>query len=286
MGGGWSVERGQSESKVKSEESGSTRSAALRGMPLRPLRGHPRRHRPCDADRWFARLGGRPAARGGSGPGRRCRTRPQGPGQPARRAARRREGRGARRGRRRRLDRARARGSCRLLDEAEKVAAGRAQGRGSTKVREALAKAEENINLGASKVTIKAEGHPPHRGDPAPPDAVGQHDHRPPRAGGGRGDEPRARPGDRRQAVLRGARPRRRAGGGRRPTFFTGDGSIGLMGAGREPRRDGQADGRLQRPVPRRSSSRSARSATSRPARPRPTPSSRSPGSPGSGRCS
>ena len=64
------------------------------------------------------------------------------------------------------------------------------------------------------------EGHDPGegraalRGPPAAPGAVGQRHHRPPRAGGGRGDQPRARPGPGRRPLLRGAGPGRRQGRG------------------------------------------------------------------------
>ena len=56
------------------------------------------------------------------------------------------------------------------------------------RIRTTLREAQEESNLGASKVTIAGDGDPPDGGDPEAASPVGQCDHRPPRADGGRGD--------------------------------------------------------------------------------------------------
>ena len=105
-----------------------------------------------------------------------------------------------------------------LLPEPSKAGEAEREKRLESRPRGAPRAAADKTNLGASKVTIQGQGAPALRGAPAAPGAVGQRHHRPPRAGGGRGDQPRARPGDRRQALLRGARPGRRARPRSRPT--------------------------------------------------------------------
>ena len=43
------------------------------------------------------------------------------------------------------------------------------------KVRQALREKDEQVNLGASRVTLKGQGHPPDRGDQGDPVADRQH---------------------------------------------------------------------------------------------------------------
>ena len=164
----------------------------------------------------------------------------------------------ARRGWTRRSRPVRKRGSSRVRD-------GASQGRGADQPRRV-------------EVTIKGKGIRLTEAIQHAPEAVGQPRSPTSASRRRRGDQPGARPGDRRQAVLRGVRHRRRARPGVALQFYSGDGSIGIM-AGAIARRRPRWPSRWSS-TPARSASQfkqiGASSETSRPARPRPTPSSTS----------
>ena len=95
-------------------------------------------------------------------------------------------------------------------------------------------------------------GHPADGGHQGPPDAVGQRDRRHPRGQRGRGHQPGRRRRDRRQALLRGARHRRREGGRRVHGLHRGRDNRPhrRRDGGPQHAQGGPADGRLLGPVP------------------------------------
>ena len=160
--------------------------------------------------------------RGAAGVGRRAAR----PGAPARRAARRRQGRGARR-RRGRPRQARRQGPA----APARAGHGASQERKDRleRIRKALGDAEPRRRRGPIAGHHPGQGHPPDRGHPAAPDADRQRDHRPPRAAGGRGDQPALDLDLVERPFFEALDEVARQGRGH-DLAFTGDGSVGITG--------------------------------------------------------
>ena len=136
-----------------------------------------------------------------------------------------------------------------LLEEADKAGSAERKAR-LAKVREAFAKAEENTNLGASKITIKQKGVRLSEAIKLLQTQSGNTINDLREQEGVDVTNPALdleivdKPFFEALDLVAGE-------AGLAPSFFTGDGSIGLMGnAMPGAPQDDQADGRLQRPVP------------------------------------